>query len=92
MSEEGHGSRRQNFDDRKRIVQVFEELSVYKKARELTNGIYTVMRRAAVSVVSHIAEGYECGPKQEFVRSLHGARGSCGEIRAQSAARLTRST
>jgi four helix bundle protein len=98
MIEEGYGPRRQHVDDRKRIGQEFEELGVYKKARELTNGIYAVtrqpafardavlvdqIRRAAVSVVSHIAEGYERGNKQEFVRSLYGARGSCGAIRAQ---------
>ena len=82
----------------KRTAQEFEELGVYKKARELTNGIYAVtrqpafardaglvdqMRRAAVSVVSHIAEGHERGNKQELVRSLYGAKGSCGAIRAQ---------
>ena len=98
MSEEGHGSPRPNVDDRKRLGQEFEELSVYKKARELTNGIYALtrqsafardaglvdqIRRAAVSVVSHIAEGYERGTTQEFVQSLYGAKGSCGEIRAQ---------
>jgi four helix bundle protein len=98
MSAEGHGSRRPNVDDRKRLGQEFEELSAYKKARELTNGIYAVtrlpafardaglveqMRRAAVSVVSRIAEGYERGTTQEFVQSLYGAKGACGEIRAQ---------
>ena len=98
MSEEGHGSPRPNVDDRKRLGQEFEELSVYKKARELTNGIYALtrqsafardaglvdqIRRAAVSVVSHIAEGYERGTTQELVQSLYGAKGSCGEIRAQ---------
>jgi len=79
-------------------MQEFEELGVYKKARELINGIYAVtrqpafardaglvdqIRRAAVSVVFHIAEGYERGNKQEFVRSLYGAKGACGAIRAQ---------
>jgi four helix bundle protein len=98
MSEEGRVSRRQNVDDRKQMVQDFEELGAYKKARELTNGIYAVtrqpafardaglvdqIRRAAVSVVSHIAEGYERGTTQEFVQSLYGARGACGEVRAQ---------
>jgi len=79
-------------------MREFEELDVYKKARELTNGIYAVtrqpafahdagladqIRRAAVSVVSHIAEGSQRGTRQEFVQSLYRAKGSCGEIRAQ---------
>jgi four helix bundle protein len=82
----------------KRTEQEFEGLGVYKKARELTNGIYAVtrqpafardaslvdqIRRAAVSVVSHIAAGYERGNKQGFVQSLHDAKGACGEVRAQ---------
>lgn len=98
MSEEGHGARRPNVDERKLTGQRFEELEVYKKARELINGIYAVtrqpafvrdaglvdqIRRAAVAVVSHIAEGYERGTRQEFVQFLYSARGSCGEIRAQ---------
>ncbi len=82
----------------KRTGPEFEELGIYKKARELTNGIYAVtrqpgfahdvglvdqIRRAAVSVVSHIAAGRERGIKQEFVQSLYAAKGACGEIRAQ---------
>jgi four helix bundle protein len=103
VNEEGRVPRRQNVDDRKQIVQDFEELGVYKKARELTNGIYAVtrqpvfardavlvdqIRRAAVSVVSRVAEGHERGTTQEFVQSLYGARGACGEIRAQMAVAL----
>jgi four helix bundle protein len=88
----------QDVDIRKRIVRDFEELSVYKKARELTNGIYAVtrrtafahdpglvdqLRRAAVSVVSSIAAGSERGTTKELVEALYHAKGSCGEIRAQ---------
>jgi four helix bundle protein len=98
MNEEGRVSRGQNVDDRRQVAQDFEELNVYKKARELTNGIYAVtrqpafardaglvdqIRRAAVSVVSHVAEGYERGTTPDFVKSLYGAKGACGEIRAQ---------
>jgi four helix bundle protein len=76
----------------------FEELVMYQKARELVNGIYTAtrsgafakdfgltdqMRRAGVSILSNIAEGFERGSKTEFIHFLYIAKGSCGEIRAQ---------
>jgi four helix bundle protein len=79
-------------------VRKFEELKVYQQARELTNHIYAVtrqvafardrslvdqVRRAAVSIVSNIAEGYERGSTQELVQFLYFAKGSCGEVRAQ---------
>ena len=79
-------------------VKRFEELKVYQQARELTNRVYTLtrragfrqdpglvdqIRRAAVSVVSNIAEGYERGSTTEFVQFLYIAKGSCGEVRAQ---------
>ena len=76
----------------------FEELHVYQRARELANAIYRAtksspfaadqslseqIRRAAVSVVSNIAEGFERGTKSEFIQFLFIAKGSCGEVRAQ---------
>jgi four helix bundle protein len=79
-------------------VKRFEELKVYQQARELTNRIYAVtrqaafgrdrslvdqVRRAAVSIVSNIAEGHERGSTQELVQFLYVAKGSCGEARAQ---------
>ncbi len=76
-------------------VQKFEDLYVFQKARELVKTIYLIskpwpdrslqdqIRRAAVSVVSNIAEGFERGTKDEFIYFLYIARGSCGEVRAQ---------
>lgn len=76
----------------------FEDLEVWKTARELTNRIYGItangsfskdyglrdqIRRAAVSVMSNIAEGYERGGNQELIQFLSIAKGSSGEVRSQ---------
>lgn len=79
-------------------VESFEDLNVYKNARDLTNKIYEVtrqasfskdygltdqIRRASVSIMSNIAEGFERGTNTEFIQFLFIAKGSCGEVRAQ---------
>lgn len=79
-------------------VKNFEDLEIWKLARELTNRIYTAtakgdfardfglrdqIRRASVSVMSNIAEGFERGGNQEFLQFLAIAKGSCGEVRCQ---------
>ena len=76
----------------------FEEIDAWKKARELTNGVYDAskhgsfakdfglcdqIRRASVSVMSNIAEGYERKGVNEFVHFLSIAKGSAGEVRCQ---------
>jgi len=80
------------------MVRYFEELDVWQEARNLTNRIYDVtrnnafskdyglidqIRRASVSIMSNIAEGFERGGNQEFLQFLYIAKGSCGEVRAQ---------
>ena len=84
-------------------VRYFEDLVVYQKARALANEVYALtrraafakdpglvnqIRRAAVSVLSNIAEGFERGSNTEFVQFLYIAKGSCGEVRAQLAIAL----
>ncbi len=76
-------------------VEKFEDLFCWVKARELTREIYTAfqqchdrgfkdqIQRAAVSVISNIAEGFERGTRQEFINYLFIAKGSAGEVRAQ---------
>ena len=80
------------------MASAFEELVVWKKARVLASEIYAVtgsgpfardrdlqsqMRRAAVSIVSNVADGFERNTKADFARFLLIAKGSCGELRAQ---------
>ncbi len=76
-------------------VQKFEDLICWQKARLLTKEIYKALRdcrdfgfkdqiqRAAVSVMSNIAEGFESGTRLEFLNYLYIAKGSAGEVRAQ---------
>ena len=79
-------------------VYRFEELTAFKKARELNRQVYRItregplskdyglcdqLRRSSVSVMSNIAEGFERGGRKEFVQFLSTAKGSAGEIRAQ---------
>ena len=88
-------------------VRYFEDLEVWKEARRLTNEVYATtrdtgfskdfglrdqIRRAAVSVMSNVAEGFERGGNQEFVQFLYIAKGSCGEVRSQLYVRWIKGT
>jgi four helix bundle protein len=79
-------------------IDRFEELIAWQKARELTRAIYQVTRegafasdvslarqvqRAAVSIMSNIAEGFERRGRREFQQFLFTAKGSCAEVRSQ---------
>jgi len=76
----------------------FENIDAWKKARVLVRQIYLIsstpkfnkdyglrdqIRRAVVSVVSNIAEGFERGGNKEFQQFLSIAKGSIGEVKAQ---------
>ncbi len=76
----------------------FEEIEGWQKARELTREIYTIsnqglfardfvlrdqIRRACVSIMSNIAEGFERDGKGELLQFLSIAKGSAGEVKAQ---------
>ena len=76
-------------------IRRFEDLEVWKEGMQLAVQVYEAMKdsrdlglkgqmqRAAVSIPSNIAEGYERGSNREFVQFLHYAKGSCGELRTQ---------
>ena len=83
---------------RGKAAESFEELHVYQRARELTNAVYALtrgplfsrdrglvdqIRRASVSIMSNIAEGFERGGDKEFFQFVSLAKGSSGEVRAQ---------
>jgi four helix bundle protein len=76
----------------------FEDLNAWQEARQLVGAIYAAskqrafdrdfglrdqIRRAAVSTMSNIAEGFERGMRKEFVQFLNIAKGSNGEVRSQ---------
>lgn len=79
-------------------VRRFEDLIAWQKARQLTKAIYDItrlgtfardfglsnqMQRAAVSIMSNIAEGFERTSTVDYQRFLVIAKSSCGELRSQ---------
>ncbi len=80
------------------MVERFEDLIAWQKARVLTREIYGVtqngrfaqdyglrnqIQRAAVSIMSNVAEGFERGSRGEFHQFLSIAKASCAEVRSQ---------
>ena len=76
----------------------FEDIDAWKSSRQLTNMVYAIsnqigfnkdfglrdqIRRAAVSVMSNVAEGFESRTDSQFINFLGMARASAGEVRAQ---------
>lgn len=79
-------------------VERFEDLIAWQKARQLTVEIYQItahgefakdfglrdqIRRAAVSAMSNIAEGFDRASRSEFHQYLVIAKASCAEVRSQ---------
>ena len=79
-------------------IERFEDFVAWQKARKLTAIVYRVtnegafasdfglkdqIRKAAVSSMSNLAEGFERGRPAEFHQFLSIAKGSCAELRAQ---------
>lgn len=79
-------------------IEKFEDLIAWQKARSLTKAVYSVTRedafakdyglcgqiqRAAVSIMSNIAEGFERGSAADYHHFLVIAKSSCAELRSQ---------
>ena len=79
-------------------IERFEDIEAWRDARLLVKQIYEItndglfardfglrdqIRRAAVSTMSNIAEGFERGSNKDFVRFLFMAKASVGEVRSQ---------
>ncbi len=79
-------------------IQRFEDLQVWKTARILNKKVYELtgqgrfsrdyglrdqIRRASVSVMSNISEGFESQTQALFITYLGRAKASAGEVRSQ---------
>src|SRR5688572_32827978 len=79
-------------------IDRFEDIEGWKLARRVSNRVYDIssdgafskdfalvnqVRRASVSIMSNIAEGFERDGNKEFLQFLSIAKGSCGEVRSQ---------
>jgi len=79
-------------------IERFEDIESWKKARTIVREVYRLssrgnfardfalrdqIRRAAVSIMSNIAEGFERDGNKEFINFLSIAKASCGEARSQ---------
>ena len=79
-------------------VERFEDLDVWQRSRKLANLVYDMtdgelfrrdfvlrdqIRRAAVSVMFNIAEGFESKTQGMFIEYLGRTKASAGELRAQ---------
>ena len=75
----------------------FEEIEAWQEARKLVKQIYSLsktekfsrdfglrdqVRRASVSIMANIAEGYERGGSREFIQFLSIAKGSAAEVKS----------
>jgi len=80
-------------------IKRFEDLHCWKSSRELVDMVYEAtnespfnrdfglrdqIRRAAVSIMSNIAEGFNAGSDSEFIRFLGISRRSVSETQSQS--------
>ena len=79
-------------------IKKFEDIETWKLARNLTNRVYEIskwgdfsrdfalrdqIRRAVISVMSNIAEGFESQTQALFITYLGRAKASAGEVRSQ---------
>jgi four helix bundle protein len=78
-------------------IRTFEDLMVWQKAITFVKQVYLItdegglkhdfglkdqLRRAAVSIPTNIAEGFERASRKEYLLFLNIAKGSAGEVRS----------
>lgn len=93
----GKGERERGKEVEKKKIETFEDLRVWQQGIELVKQIYLMtkerdisrdfglrdqLRRAAVSVPTNVAEGFERYSRKEYVNFLNIAKGSAGEVRS----------
>ncbi len=79
-------------------INAFEDLTIWKKSRELNNTLYSYMKRenfskdyklvnqingSCGSIMDNIAEGFGRGSRNEFIQFLSYSRGSTNEFKSQ---------
>ncbi len=79
------------------VIRRFEDIESWKKARLLVKEIYKITRRdlfksdyslkdqinrAAVSIMSNIAEGFDSGSNRSFIKYLNISLGSNSEVKS----------
>src|SRR4030042_7094570 len=81
-------------------IERFEDIEAWKEARDLVKEIYRSfaiikdysfkdqIQRAALSIMSNIAEGFDRSSNKEFIQYLVIARGSVSEVKSLSYAAL----
>lgn len=78
------------------FAERFEDLEIWKEARRLHREVYLSledcrdysfrdqMRRASLSVMNNISEGFERRTDKDFAHFLDLAKGSAGEVRSMT--------
>src|SRR4030067_523991 len=79
------------------LIERFEDILAWQEGRKLTQHVYRLsaegtfahdfglkdqIRRAAVSAMTNIAEGFDCESRREFARFLGIARRSAVEVQS----------
>ena len=78
------------------FAERFEDLKIWQESRQLHKLVYLAldkckdfsfrdqMRRAALSVMNNISEGFERRTKKDFAHFLDLSKGSAGEVRSMT--------
>jgi four helix bundle protein len=79
-------------------IKKFEDIEAWQKSRNIVNSIYKIsnkssfsrdfslrdqIRRAAISIISNISEGFSRESTKEFIRFLFIAKSSASEVQSQ---------